>query len=63
MDLFFSPEPWGRGPEAGDGHQGRPAEVDLGQLLVVIGPTVEGVGRAGHVDVQQVAIHLEVTRR
>mmetsp|Transcript_63354 Transcript_63354/g.138791 ORF Transcript_63354/g.138791 Transcript_63354/m.138791 type:complete len:276 (-) Transcript_63354:565-1392(-) len=46
------------GPEAGDGHQGRPTEVDFGQLLVVVGTTVEGVGRAAHADVQQVAIHL-----
>ena len=47
------------GPEAGDGHQGRPTEVDFGQLLVVVGTTVEGVGRAAHADVQQVAIHLQ----
>jgi hypothetical protein len=32
--------------------------VDFGQLLVVVGTTVEGVGRAAHADVQQVAIHL-----
>ena len=46
------------GPEAGDGHQGRSTEVDFRQLLVVVGTTVEGVGRAAHADVQQVAIHL-----
>mmetsp|Transcript_74086 Transcript_74086/g.122322 ORF Transcript_74086/g.122322 Transcript_74086/m.122322 type:complete len:276 (-) Transcript_74086:1921-2748(-) len=46
------------GPEAGDGHQRWTAEMDLGQLLVVVGPAVEGVGGATHVDVQQVAVHL-----
>lgn len=48
-----------RSPEAGDGHQRWTAEMDLGQLLVVVGPAVEGVGGATHVDVQQVAVHLD----